>query len=156
MNHLNSILLEGIVVNDPEVKATSCQSGAQLVVLRMASHRYYRDQDTAEGRWKDDTLFMDVLAWGGLGRKVMELIPKGTTVRVVGRLKVSLYKSRDGAREYSRPSIVAQHIEFRRRRNADIVEGHGASGDVEDITLNAEGGDENTSSLSEPVVIYEY
>lgn len=155
MNHLNSILLEGIVVSDPEVKSTS-QTGSQLVVLRIASHRYYRSQDTPDGQWKDDTMFMDVLAWGALGRKVMELIPKGTTVRVVGRLKVSLYRSRDGLKDFSRPSIVAQHIEFRRRRGEAEAEGRGPAEDGEDITLNAEGGDENAGALAEPVVIYEY
>ena len=96
-----------------------------------------------------DTLYLDIACWGSLGDFCMESICKGQTVRVVGRIKNSTYKSPDGSREYSRFSILAQHITFRQRKQ------NGEGEKEEEITLNA-GNEDNAALLAEPIVVYEY
>ena len=116
MNDMNSALIEGTVVASPAVKAKSTVSGSSLVMFRIASNRYYRDRKNEEVKSLADTHYLDIACWGSLGDFCMESICKGQTVRVVGRIKNSTYKSPDGSREYSRFSILAQHITFRQRK----------------------------------------
>lgn len=149
MNDMNSALIEGTVVASPAVKAKSSVSGSSLVMFRIASNRYYKDRKSEEGKWLADTLYLDIACWGSLGDFCLESIAKGQTVRVVGRIKNSTYKSSDGSREYSRFSILAQHITFRQRKQSGEGEGE------EEITLNA-GSEENSALLAEPIVVYEY
>ncbi len=147
MNDMNSALIEGTVVASPALKAKSSVSGSSLVMFRIASNRYYRDRKNEEGKWLADTLYLDIACWGSLGDFCMESITKGQTVRVVGRIKNSTYKSPDGSREYSR--FLAQHITFRQRKQ------NGEGEKEEEITLNA-GSEDNAALLAEPIVIYEY
>ena len=149
MNDMNSALIEGTVVASPAVKAKSSVSGSSLVMFRIASNRYYKDRKSEECKWLADTLYLDIACWGSLGDFCLESIAKGQTVRVVGRIKNSTYKSPDGSREYSRFSILAQHITFRQRKQSGEGEGE------EEITLNA-GSEENAALLAEPIVVYEY
>ncbi len=151
MNHLNSILIEGIIVRDPEVKAVS-RNGDGFVVFAICSHRYFRRPEDESGQWQDEELFIDVLAWGELGARCIELIGKGMTVRVAGRLKVSSYKSKDGTKDFSKPAVLAQTVEFRRKK---VASDGTQQTEEEDISLNNEGG-KDAQAISEPVVIYEY
>ena len=146
MNHLNSILLEGNVVSQPEAKATNSASGLPFVIFRIASNRYYRTSRTREGEWEEETLFMDVLASGELGQKCLDSLEKGMLVRAMGRLRASSFIRKGDERPTVRFSISAQHIEFRRRRS----DGSGE----EEVALNAS--DDDSPVLSEPLVVYEY
>lgn len=144
MNHLNSILLEGNVVAEPQVRATA-SNGRKLVVFRIASNRYTRlNPGEDEARWATETLYMDVLAWGNLGDACVAMLAKGLCVRVVGRLKSSSFKCKDGAERQS-CSIVAQHVEFKLPKGT----GH----DEKEVSINA---GEDDGEVHEPVVIYEY
>ena len=95
---------------------------------------------------------MDVLAWGDLGARCIELIGKGMTVRVAGRLKVSSYKSKDGTKDYTRPAVLAQTVEFRRKK---VSPDGTQQTEEEDVSLNIDGG-KDAQAISEPVTIYEY
>lgn len=150
MNDMNSALIEGTVVADPSRKARSSVSGSSLVMFRIASNRYYRDRKDESGRWLADTLYLDIACWGSLGDFCLDSIQKGQTVRVVGRIKNSTYKSPDGSREYSKCSILAQHITFRQRKQTK----EGVND--EEVTLNAGSEDDNAALLAEPIVVYEY
>ena len=83
MNHLNSLLIEGVVAQNPEAKTTN--GGGQLVVFTSVSHRYTKPREREGEAWSDEAIFLDVLAWGSLGGKCMDLVEKGMTVRIVGR-----------------------------------------------------------------------
>lgn len=148
MNHLNSLLIEGVVAQKPELKTTN--SGSELVVFTIVSHRYTRPKGGSEDQWVDEAIFLDVLAWGELGRLCMDLLEKGMTCRVVGRFRLSTYTGKDG-NEKTRASIVAQHVEFKRRKRVE----EGKEIPEEDVSLNASFSDE-MPSLAEPFIIYEY
>ncbi len=106
MNSLNSILLEGNLVRDPESKTTS--TGSQVCDFTIASDRYYRQNDELE----KEVSYFDVEAWSKLGLACSQNLKKGRGVRVVGRLKQDRWNDAEG-KARSKVKIVAEHVEFK-------------------------------------------
>ncbi|GHT52030.1 hypothetical protein FACS1894102_7830 [Spirochaetia bacterium] len=121
MNNLNSILIEGNLVKDPEFRQTT--KGTPLCTFCLASNRYYKQEDNLE----KEVGFFDVEAWQKLAENCKNIGKKGRGVRVVGRLKQSRWNSTDGA-PHSRVIIVAEHVEFKpdfksdQKQTVDITE----------------------------------
>ena len=115
MNHLNSILLEGMIIDGPNRVNLSKPEGKRLVKLEMESDRYYIDID---GERKLEATRIYVQCWGALGDKVLEQTAKGMTIRVVGRIRACKWVSDDGytLRDIE---IVAEHLEFRKGKNGE-------------------------------------
>jgi single-strand DNA-binding protein len=90
MNSLNSILLEGNLVRDPENK--TLPSGSQVCNFAVASDRFYRQNDALE----KEVSYFDVEAWARLGQSCSENLKKGRGVRVVGRLKQDRWTDNEG------------------------------------------------------------
>lgn len=97
MNQLNSILLEGKVVDR---KILSKDHETEIV-------RY-----TVENIRENETFAIDAYAYGSLAEKAIPNIKNGMTIRVLGALA-----SMEGGL-----FIKAQHIEFRRPRNKKVME----------------------------------
>lgn len=114
MNHLNSILLEGVVTGEPKVVLTS-KSGQSLVKFTIANDRFYYDK---EHNLKSTTLFIGIQSWGRLGEQALSLIHKGMTSRIVGRLRQVKYQKKDNS-FVDTFEIVAQHIEYRKMKKKD-------------------------------------
>lgn len=113
MNHLNSILLEGVLVADPrQVGFDGGSSDNRLVKFDIASDRYYTDR---QGNKKVETLFISVQTWGAIGDKCLEKMRKGMTCRVVGRLRMARWVADDGTNRKTF-EIVAEHVEYRTPR----------------------------------------
>jgi single-strand DNA-binding protein len=106
MNQLNSILLEGNLVKDPQVKET--QKGTSVCNFAVASNRYYKQGEEME----KEVSFFDVEAWAALAQKCGNALKKGRGVRVVGRLRQDRWTGTDG-KAYARVKIVADHVEFK-------------------------------------------
>jgi len=106
MNSLNSILLEGNLVRDPESKTTS--TGSQVCDFTVASDRYYKQNEELE----KEVSYFDVEAWSKLGLACSQNLKKGRGVRVVGRLKQDRWNDPEG-KTRSRVKIVAEHVEFK-------------------------------------------
>jgi len=109
VNSLNSILLEGNLVRDPESKATS--TGTQVCDFCVASDRYYKQNDALE----KEVSYFDVEAWAKLGLACSQNLKKGRGVRVVGRLKQDRWTDPEG-KQRSKVKIVAEHVEFKPTR----------------------------------------
>ncbi|MDP3178036.1 MAG: single-stranded DNA-binding protein, partial [Spirochaetaceae bacterium] len=90
MNSLNSILLEGNLVRDPESKALS--AGSQVCNFCLASDRFYRQADSTE----KEVSYFDIEAWSKLGLTCSQNLKKGRGVRVVGRLKQDRWTDPEG------------------------------------------------------------
>ena len=120
MNHLNSILLEGNLLSDPKVVVTapSGESWGCMVKFDIASHKVYRNSD---GETKDDVLIISCIAFGELAERIQPLLKSGMQVRVLGRLRSTRWQTREGEDRKSF-EIVAQHIEFRRRKKGKKTE----------------------------------
>ena len=106
MNSLNSILLEGNLVKDPESK--NLPTGTQVCNFSVASDRFYRQNDGTE----KEVSYFDVEAWARLGLACSQNLKKGRGVRVVGRLKQDRWTDPEG-KARSRVVIVAEHVEFK-------------------------------------------
>ena len=111
MNHLNSVVLEGVISSDPRLVTVS-ESGYKLVKFDVASHRRYKDK---KGEMQDDVLFLPVLAWGELSERCLSSLAKGMQCRVLGRLRLAKWKNKEGSERRS-IELVCDHVEFSRRK----------------------------------------
>ncbi len=142
MNHLNSVLLEGILTDDPRnVELVDAPVGTRLAKFDIASDRYYVSRN---GEKKVETVFVPIQCWGSLGDKALERMKKGMVVRIVGRLRLCRWIASDGNPRRG-IEIVAEHVEFRRLKST------GRSDPSVEI-IDSEGGD--AESTGEPEVLY--
>ena len=108
MNNLNSILLEGNLVRDPEIGYTP--KGAPVCNFTVACNRYYKQGEELE----EEVSYFDVTVWNRLAEVCKEYLAKGRGVRVVGRLKQDRWEDPEG-KTRSKVHIVAEHVEFKPR-----------------------------------------
>ncbi len=107
MNHLNSILVEGNLVRDPNFRSTP--SGNQVCDFTVATNRNYK---IADQKYENEVSYFDIEAWARLGSACAQNLKKGRGVRVVGRLKQDRWTDTEG-KSHSRVKIVAEHVEFK-------------------------------------------
>jgi len=127
MNNLNSILIEGNLVKDPILRSTT--KGTQVCTLRLASNRYYKQDNQSPG-FEKEVSFFDVETWAKLAENCYTRGKKGRGVRVVGRLKEDRWNGTDG-KNHSRVSIVAEHVEFRPEFKKEVNQGAEAAAEPE-------------------------
>ena len=105
MNHLNSIILEGNLTKDGELKNTSFS----VCSLSVAVNRYYKNKD---GEGREEVSFFDVECFGTMAEMAAKKAVKGRGIRVVGRLKQDRWTDENG-KNYSKVKVIAEHIEFK-------------------------------------------
>ena len=114
LNDLNSVLLEGTLARDPELRYTP--KGAPVCTLMVASRRTCK----LDGERVEEVSFVETAAPDKLGEVCAEHLTKGRGIRVVGRLKQERFDDADGnARE--KFLIVAEHVEFKPQRAASAA-----------------------------------
>ena len=106
MNHLNTLLIEGNFVRDPEIKTTP--KNTAICKFSIASTRYFK---AGEGYEKEVSYF-DIEAWAKLAEAISIKGKKGIGCRLVGRLKQDRWNDPDG-KPRSKVVIVAEHVEFK-------------------------------------------
>jgi len=106
MNNLNSILIEGNLVRDPQLRSTP--KGTSVCTFSLASNRFFKQ----ENGFEKEVSFFQVETWAKLAEACCNKGKKGRGVRVVGRLKQDRWTGDDG-KPRSRVAIVAEHVEFR-------------------------------------------
>ncbi len=112
MNNLNSILIEGNLVRDPELSYTP--KGTAVCKFSVACNRSYKqDQELQK-----EVSYFDVTTWTRLAEVCGEYLKKGRGVRVVGRLKQDRWMDPDG-KARSKVYIMAEHVEFKPQFNKD-------------------------------------
>jgi len=105
MNNLNSILIEGNFVKDPETRTTT--KGTTSCTFTIASNRFYKQ----ESGFEKEVSFFDVESWSRVAEICFSKGKKGRGVRIVGHLKQERWKGIDG-KPRSKVVIVAEHVEF--------------------------------------------
>jgi len=106
MNNLNSILVEGNMVRDPDLKETP--SGTPVCTFAIATNRFFKKDEQME----KEVSYFDVQTWAKLAESCGNMGRKGRGVRVVGRLKQDRWNDSAGNAR-SKVLIVAEHVEFR-------------------------------------------
>ena len=127
MNSLNSILIEGNLTRDPELKSTP--KGTSVCSFSVASNRFYKqDQE-----YQKEVSFFDVETWAKLAESCAEYLEKCRGVRVVGRLKQDRWQDQEG-NPRSKVIIVAEHVEFKpifTKKNDGETAGSAEAGEAE-------------------------
>jgi single-strand DNA-binding protein len=137
MNNLNSILIEGNLVRDPELKYTP--KGAAVCTFALASNRFFKQDDETQ----KEVSYFDVTTWSRLAEVCGEYLKKGRGVRVVGRLKQDRWTGPEGQAR-SKVEIVAEHVEFKPQLKKD-GDGDGKDGEEKAADAPAEAPDGQAS-----------
>lgn len=106
MNSLNSVLLEGNLVKDPEEKRTPQDTA--ICDFTIAVNRSYKKEED----YIKEVSYFDIEVWAGLAEICQKHLQKGRGVRVVGRLKQNRWVD-DEENNRSKIKIVAEHVEFK-------------------------------------------
>ena len=109
MNNLNSILLEGNLARDPELRYTP--QGTPVCTLIVSSQRSYK----LDGERHEEVSFIEATTGGKLATVCAEHLTKGQGVRVVGRIKQERWEDPYGDAR-SKVVIVGEHVEFQPQR----------------------------------------
>lgn len=104
----NRIILIGNLTKDPEVRYLP--SGTPVTTLRIAVTSKYRQGDDT----KDDTLFIDVVAFGRQAEICGQYLSKGNPVLVEGRLRERRWES-EGVQK-SKFEVLASSVRFLPKR----------------------------------------
>ena len=117
MNNLNSLLIEGNLVRDPELSYTP--KGTAVCKFTVASNRFFKQEQETQ----KEVSFFEVTTWARLAEVCGEYLKKGRGVRVVGRLKQDRWTDPDG-KPRSRIYVIAEHVEFKPQlKNKEGAEG---------------------------------
>lgn len=92
---MNSVQLMGNLARDPEVRYT--QSGRAVATFTVAASNTYIDSATNET--KEQTAFINCVAWGKLG-EVVGNYRKGNRLFVEGRIQTRSYEDSNGQKKY--------------------------------------------------------
>jgi single-strand DNA-binding protein len=105
MNQLNSVLVEGNLVKNAELRLTN--GGAPVSSFTIGVNRRYRSGN----EYLHETSFFDVETWGKLAELSDRMGGKGRLVRVGGRLRQDRWQDAEG-KTRNKVVIVAETLEF--------------------------------------------
>ena len=100
---MNTVQILGNLTRDPEVRYT--QSGKAVATFNVAASNTFTSSD---GETKEQTAFINCVAWGKLGESVGNL-RKGNRAFVEGRLQTRSYEIQDGQKRYV-TEVVANFV----------------------------------------------
>lgn len=104
MASLNKVLLMGNLTRDPELRYA--KSGTAMASFGLAVN-------TKSGE-KEETLFIDVTAFGRQAETTSEYLKKGSSALIEGRLSFEQWESQDGQKR-SKHKVLADRIQFMER-----------------------------------------
>lgn len=100
---LNSTVLVGRLVNDPELYET--ETGRKVTRITLAVPRAYKN---VNGEY--DTDFIGCKLWQGVAQSTTEYCKKGDLVGIKGRIQTSNYETEEGPKFLT--EVVAEKITF--------------------------------------------
>ena len=100
---MNTVQILGNLARDPEVRYTN--TGKAVATFTVAASNTFTSSD---GETKEQTAFINCVAWGKLGESVGNL-RKGNRAFVEGRLQTRSYENADGQKKYV-TEVVANFV----------------------------------------------
>lgn len=91
----NRVILVGNLTRDPEIRYT--QSGKAVTKFSLAVNN---------PRNKEETTFVDIVAWDRLGETCNTYLKKGQTTLVEGRLVIRSYDDKDGNKRKATEVVI--------------------------------------------------
>ena len=106
MNSLNSILLEGTLIEDPNESRTENDALVCSFSI-MANRSYKKEKDLIQ-----EESYFQVEVYSTIAEACLKHLQKGRGVRVVGRLKQDRWLD-ENENQHSQIKIIAEHVEFK-------------------------------------------
>jgi single-strand DNA-binding protein len=106
MADFNRVLLIGRLTRNPELRHTP--QGAPVCDFSIAINRRFTTRD---GQRRDETTFVDIVAWNRTAELCSQFLAKGRTVFVEGRLVEDRWESKTGEKR-SKLRVVADSVQF--------------------------------------------
>lgn len=97
---LNKVILIGRLTRDPELKYTP--NGTAVATFTLAVNRKFN---------RDETDFIDIVAWRGLAENCANYLGKGRMAAVEGRLQVRTFEGKDGQKRKA-TEVIADDVRF--------------------------------------------
>jgi single-strand DNA-binding protein len=107
MNGFNKVMLMGNVTRDPQLKYLPSQT--PVAEFGLACNRRFK---TAQGEDKEETLFVDVTAFGKQAETIHQYVQKGKGLFVEGRLKYDTWDDKNGGGKRSKISVIVENFQF--------------------------------------------
>ena len=107
MSDLNSVVLVGRLVRDPELRYTP--QGAPVGEFTLASNRRFTKKD---GEKVEEVSFIDVVVWNRLAETCAEYLKKGRQIVVLGQLTQDRWEDKETGQKRSRIRVQAQTVQF--------------------------------------------
>lgn len=107
MSDLNSVVLVGRLVRDPELRYTP--QGAAVGEFTLATNRRFTKKD---GEKVEEVAFIDVVAWNRLAEISAEYLKKGRMVVVLGQLTQDRWEDKDTGQKRSKIRVLASTVQF--------------------------------------------
>lgn len=98
---MNSVILIGRLVRDPELKYTA--NGVAVCNFTLAVDRVFSKDKEAD--------FIPIVVWGKIGEACGNNLGKGRLVAVEGRLQIRNYETQDGQKRKV-AEVVANSVQF--------------------------------------------
>lgn len=92
---MNNVEISGNLARDPVVRST--KTGRAVATFTVASSRLYVSQN---GEQKEQTAWINVVAWGAIAERVANFCKKGTFVYIHGSLNTRSYDDNNGQRHW--------------------------------------------------------
>ncbi|MDB5166080.1 MAG: single-strand binding protein [Candidatus Saccharibacteria bacterium] len=110
---INQVTLMGNLTRDPELRQTT--GGSAVCSFSLALNRSYKDPKSDQ--WIEETDYVDITAWAGLGERVAQYLSKGRRCIVQGSLRSRSWEQ-DGQKR-SKLEVVASDVTFLDNRDQD-------------------------------------
>lgn len=103
--NINTVIVAGNLVRDPEVKALP--SGSMVATVTIATNRVWKDKD---GKQQEEVEYHTIVTYGKTAENVGRYLKKGQFSMVSGRLKTRSWE-KDGVKQY-KTEIMADLMKF--------------------------------------------
>lgn len=100
-----TVTLYGNLTQDPELKFMT--NGSAKLEFGLACNEYWNDKD---GERQEKTSFFDIVAWRNLAEDAANILEKGMSVIVVGRVEQQTWEDKETGAKRSRVQILADRI----------------------------------------------
>ncbi len=110
---MNKCFVAGNLTRDPEVRFLD--NGKSVANFTIATSRKFKDKS---GEMKEETLFIDIDAWGRTAELVGEYLTKGSGAMVEGRLKLDTWEDKNTGEKRNRIKVFAESVQFTDSKSA--------------------------------------
>ncbi len=109
----NSVQLIGNLGKDIEFK--ELDSGKKLAKFTLATNDYYKN---AAGEKVEETQWHNITAWGKLAENMEQILSKGETVALKGKLKYSQSEDKEGNKRYYTEVIANEFFKMSKKNES--------------------------------------